>query len=600
MTTQLPNSYAALGRQLPARRITGPVAPLRAANPAANPSIQLSNLAGWITPAAQTRWLGAGVAWYTPQRCEMIFRQALAGDIQSQWEMFDLMETTWPELLTCLGQLKDEIVGAHVLEIRPFSVRGSDPTPRALERQAFVQECFDTMHAVQANDENDWDDTLRDLLDARAKGISVLEVDFETRELSSGLAVAPRCTRWVHPHWYGYPYGAGACDLMLRPARAIGQAPVRSITPGNTAAYFPYTWNAVQDWEEFPEHKFIIGICKSRTGHPLASGLLHALAFWWAAANFTADWFFTFAQINGQPFRWATYDPNMTPTDQTKLQAVLENMGASAWGMFPAGTTFELKEMAKAAGENPNVALLGMANRVCRLLILRQTLTADVGDNGGGSKALGEVHERVEGGVVTACARWAAKTLTPLCRSLCLLNYGDDQEAPHFGVPQEKEDAKVLAETLKTVSDAGFEPKDEELTVLGKRLTFAIQRKAPPPALDPEAGLDLDPAEVKAERDADGHWLWASAGGEKVRSPKSEVRRFERVVGDRAEALAAAYKGAMAPFRQIILASKSRKECEQRLAEAYADWKPERLAGEIEHALQICAAAGAREGEGKG
>ena len=48
----------------------------------------------------------------------------------------------------------------------------------------------------------------------------------------------------------------------------------------------------------------------------------------------------------------------------------------------------------------------------------------------------------------------------------------------------------------------------------------------------------------------------------------------------------------MAPFRQIILESSSREECLMKLARAYADWKPERLAAELEEAMQIAAGAG--------
>ena len=600
--TSLPNSYASQGLQLPPRRITAAVAPIRSEPSTLNPQPS-TKLTGWIVPQAQTRWLAAGVAWYTPQRCEQIFRQSLAGDLQSQWEMFDLMEATWPELLTCLGQLKDEVVGAEVIQLKPFTRRGDEPTPEALARHAFVQECLDTMHARPDRDENDMDDTIKDLLDARAKGISILEIDYEFRQLSTGQALAPRFTRWVHPLWYGYPHGPGSGELMLRPGIGDGD-PKKTWYPGDTSVGYGYAWGSIPDWQDFPDHKFIIGICKSRTGHPLASGLLHALTFWWAAFNFTAEWFFTFAQINGQPFRWATYDPNMTYGDQVKLQAVLSNMGASAWGMFPQGTTFELKEIAKNAGDNPNVALLEMANRTARLLILRQTLTADVGDKGGGSKALGEVHERVEGGVITACARWTSKNLSPLARSLCILNYGDDQDCPYFDVPEEREDAKVLADTIKTVSDAGLEPVDEDLSSLGKRLTFRIQRKAIPttPAIgDRQSAIPgakpskpEKPEEVESARDAAGHWIYASAGGSDTHhAPRTTP--LDEITAARLAPLTAAYKGSMSPFRQAILQSTSRADCLKRLERLYSDWDPARLANELDHALQLCSATAAQE-----
>lgn len=70
------------------------------------------------------------------------------------------------------------------------------------------------------------------------------------------------------------------------------------------------------------------------------------------------------------------------------------------------------------------------------------------------------------------------------------------------------------------------------------------------------------------------------------------VDPIDQVAAARAAALGEAYRGAMAPFRQIILSSSSREECLRRLRQAYADWQPERLAAELETALQICAAEG--------
>jgi hypothetical protein len=69
----------------------------------------------------------------------------------------------------------------------------------------------------------------------------------------------------------------------------------------------------------------------------------------------------------------------------------------------------------------------------------------------------------------------------------------------------------------------------------------------------------------------------------------------DRIAMARAKAMGEAYRGAMAPFRQIILSSSSREECLAKLSAAYVDWSPERLANELESALQLCAAAGAVE-----
>ena len=69
---------------------------------------------------------------------------------------------------------------------------------------------------------------------------------------------------------------------------------------------------------------------------------------------------------------------------------MLENMGSAAWALFPAGTQLELKDAAKSTSENPQYALMQMADKLCTLVIKRQTLTSDVGESG--SLAAGKVH----------------------------------------------------------------------------------------------------------------------------------------------------------------------------------------------------------------
>ena len=67
----------------------------------------------------------------------------------------------------------------------------------------------------------------------------------------------------------------------------------------------------------------------------------------------------------------------------------------------------------------------------------------------------------------------------------------------------------------------------------------------------------------------------------------------DRLVRGHGAALAQAYRGAMAPFRAAILSSTSREDCLATLKTLYADWPAERLAEELNRALQLAAAEGA-------
>jgi hypothetical protein len=84
----------------------------------------------------------------------------------------------------------------------------------------------------------------------------------------------------------------------------------------------------------------------------------------------------------------------------------------------------------------------------------------------------------------------------------------------------------------------------------------------------------------------------ARRGAAGVADPAAEIA--ER----RAAALGAAYAGAMAPFRQALLASNSAEEAMERVQALYADWQPERVVRLVEEALQISAAAGVSAAKG--
>jgi phage gp29-like protein len=557
-------------------------------------------ISDYLVPAASARWLGAGVAYYTLQQVEYIYRNALAGDLQSQWEMFDLMEATWPRLGKNLNQLKDSVLGMS-FDVQPWISKGQKkPSPEADRRARLLEEALWTFNPRADCDENDFEDTLRDLLDARGKGHSVLELDWELRQTSLGPVMAPRATRWVHPTWYGYPNAAGSTQLMLKTGGIhldnSNNSPFRSPMGINPSAAFglPSNSTAPTDWAQFPDHKFLIGICKNKTGHPLGSALLHTLAPWWAALNFNFEYFLNFCQIFGQPFRKATYSSDISTGDKAKLDAMLANMGSAAWGSFPEGVTIELVEAAKNGGENPQATLINLADKVCDITILRQTLTSDVGASG--SLAMGQVHERVLSSVQGACANWSTRIINQqLVTSFCLLNFGDTSEKPYI-VPkiEAQDDAKNVGDLLVNLNNAGLEPEDDELPAISERLGFTIRRKViVTPNDTTQTPEDIAARHASAKNLTLPTFLHAATPPIGGASSTSPTHPSDQIAEKKKAALTAAYRGMMAPVKTIILSSTSAQEAEHRLQQYFSDWDPSRVRNVLEEALQLCAAQGA-------
>lgn len=391
-----------------------------------------------IAPHARDRWMTPCLAHYTPDRIESILRSAASGDLRGQHEMFCLMEDTWDRLAKNLGELKGVIEEVE-LPIQAWSAEGMEPSPEAIRRKALLEEAIWHMEPDPTRNENDFVDTLKDLADGWGKGIAVLEINWELRESAMGRIVAPRSTHLVHPRYYGWPIGIGdeLDQLMLRAGEIRGL--------GSTA-----------EWIPFPDDKFLIGVAKHRSGHPTQTAMLRPLAWWWAAQNFTNEWLLNFCQLFGVPIRWATYDQTVTKGQQTKLEEMLEQMGHSGWGLFPQGVMLELKEAIKSTADSPSAQFKVIADKVCDLVVLGQTLTSDVGASG--SRALGDVHKGVLTGRKRALINWLVRVINgQFIPSFCRQNFGDTRECPYLQSGYDEEsDPKAMADRDAVLLDRGL------------------------------------------------------------------------------------------------------------------------------------------------
>jgi phage gp29-like protein len=388
-----------------------------------------------LLPAARDRWMLPLAAQMTPARIEQILRAALTSESPANEQaLYDLMEATWPRLLKNRMEVTDAVVS---LDWNLMDAPDGENTPGMKELAGRAK---NGMSGDPCCDGQGWRATMESLMSAWFRGISISEVDWEYRGGGRFPAAwLPKQTRDVHPRYFGWKSDG---RLMLYPD---GQ-PEHAM--------------------DFPKHKFLIAIRKAGKGHPSGTALLRALAWWWAAANFASEWLLNFAQIFGQPFRWATYDGSQEGV-KLELAAMMEEMGSAAWGIGPDGTKVEFYESSKSGADNPQAHMLDRADMACDLLVLGQTLTGSV-SAAGGSRALGEVHSSVRSDIIDSAALWLAEILNEqLIPSIAAVNHGEvteDSGLPWFQPARKsKKDSKTVAETFKVIIEAGIPVLKEEV-----------------------------------------------------------------------------------------------------------------------------------------
>lgn len=129
-------------------------------------------------------------------------------------------------------------------------------------------------------------------------------------------------------------------------------------------------------------------------GEPHDLGLLlkcapHSLS----KKNMTAYWD-VFGEIFGMPMRIGKTN-SQDPEDRQRIEDVLENMGAAAWGLFPDGTDIEIKESTRGDAYNVYDKRIDRANSEISKGILNQTMTIDSGSSLSQSETHLEVFENV-------------------------------------------------------------------------------------------------------------------------------------------------------------------------------------------------------------
>ena len=97
-----------------------------------------------------------------------------------------------------------------------------------------------------------------------------------------------------------------------------------------------------------------------------------------------------FGEIFGIPLRIGT-TTSRDPKEFDKLEKLLRNMGAASYGLFPEGTTIDIKEATRGDAYNVYDRRIERCNSELSKTILTQTMTVD----NGASLSQSKVHENM-------------------------------------------------------------------------------------------------------------------------------------------------------------------------------------------------------------
>ena len=367
----------------------------------------------------------------TPEQVRTILRNVRTGKLEDQDRLFRLMLDTWPRLRKALNEVSGA-VSRLKMEIKPAIREGQeDPTPQAIRIQEVVERALNSYSPKPGHWELDTGQMVNALIDAYAKGISVVEIVWQ----NENNVVSPRCYAPVPAKYLAFPNFSNEIDrLMIAPNGAN---------------------NSVL--EDFPVDRFVIGVWSQGGAHPIYGANLRALTKYWLASIYGLGWLMQFAQLFGIPMRTAKTDGSEEALN--KAEDMLESIGSSGWAATGPGVDFEIHSAISGSGDAlPQSHLMDVADRACDILMLGQTLTTD--NTGTGSRALGDVHAGIRSEVLQSVSSWVASIITSqLIPAIVRMNFGtvasEDMPYCEMDIPVVKDD-KAIAERVKIYKEIGI------------------------------------------------------------------------------------------------------------------------------------------------
>ncbi len=331
-----------------------------------------------------------------------------------------------PQVKACLQTKKFAALS------QSWEVHAASESPEDLQIAAFVRSALLNMRGSVL-------DTLYDLLDALAFGVSLVEINYTLIETGPDAGrVGLASLKSKDPSGFTFETDAFANVLALRGLDGAAYPPDK---------FLRYCWLPLYE-------------------SPLGQSDLKAAYKPWFVKQQLLKWWAKYLEKFGLPTVTGTYDPNRGygPDQQRELLAIVAQVHNESAVVLPSDMHLGLLETARAqaAGFAEAVEYL---DRAIAKSILGQTLTTDTPAGGGGSYALGAVHQDVLGFYVDKIQRDLEETVigAQLLAPLVAYNFGPQAARPSFtlgtpGTSQLEASGKLIADLVAGNVIAPSEP----------------------------------------------------------------------------------------------------------------------------------------------
>lgn len=291
-------------------------------------------------------------------------------------------------------------------------------------------------------------------------------------------------------------------------------------------------------------------------------GPMRAILFWWLLGVMDRDWWARFLDRYGSPFLVGKYDQ---PDDQSRTTLERAFSAAVKIGglVVSKDTDVEIKQAASQSAGEAFEKFYTISRREISKLIVGQTLSAEAQSTGLGD-GVATAHADVRDDYRQFDAKVLGETVRDqLFRQFLQIN-GIPGEVPQISWGSvSSTEAKATGELISSLSQAGLRVTEDGLSALSEKLGLPVERSAPAVGQNLPLALSVTPMSRldRAESALDGIARSGSAP------------------------LAQAFRGTLAPVRQMILDSSSPDDLHKRILQGYSDWPAGKVAQIIEQAL---------------